>query len=77
MSDRTMPCPVAACTHEAWVAPGDEDTSFSELWDHVVRRHQVSGEGASHLMALVAVQERSGNVPTCPNCHRVYPCICP
>lgn len=53
MSDRVMPCPVKVCGYEEWVSPDDPDASFSELWGHVARRHQVTGESASRLMATV------------------------
>lgn len=58
MSDRIMPCPVKACGYEEWISPEDEDASFSELWSHVTRRHQMSGEDASQLMATVEEVER-------------------
>ncbi|MFE0101195.1 hypothetical protein [Streptomyces sp. NPDC059009] len=59
MTDRVMSCPVSSCTYEEWVLPNDEDGSFSELWNHVVRRH-TGGDGteASTLMALVEAEER-------------------
>lgn len=59
MSDRVFPCPASDCPHEQRVAPHNEDTSFSRLWDHVVRQHTGgSGDDAAHLMALVEVEER-------------------
>lgn len=58
MSDRIMPCPVKVCGYEEWVSPGDEDASFSELWSHVTRRHQITGDAGAVLMAGVEVVER-------------------
>ncbi|WP_158708795.1 hypothetical protein [Streptomyces sp. NRRL S-920] len=58
MSDRIMPCPVKACGYEEWVSPDDEDGSFSELWRHVMRRHRITGDAGSVLMATVEVEER-------------------
>lgn len=76
MTDQIMPCPVKVCTHEAWVPPGQDDDAYAELWTHVARRHEITGDAGSVLMTTVEVVERPGGVtPACPFCRRVI-CIC-
>lgn len=88
MPDRYLACPAKGCSHTETIPPnvepyGEDDPTYSDLWDHVATAHAEGSVGHTSLlmadvkMIVPAASPGDTRPGDCPICGPVTGCRCP